>query len=100
MNDSDTTHIVKARSLQGRGSISLFSRLKRLGLSYARYSTGGGIYTHPHKNVNAANTLKTRIPPRQPYLLSSSCSMTLKTSVPKPAPVMVIPLAKERFLLK
>ena len=72
----------------------------RLGLSNGKYSMGGGMYAHPQRNVNAANTLKTRIPPRQPYLLSSSCSMTLKTSVPRPAPVMVMLLAKERFLLK
>lgn len=36
MNDSDNTHIEKALSLQGLGSISLFSRFKRFGLSNAK----------------------------------------------------------------
>ena len=36
MNDSDSTHIVNAWSLHGRGSMSFFSRNQRLGLSKAK----------------------------------------------------------------
>ena len=51
-------------------------------------------------NVRAVNTLKTRIPVRQPYLLSISCSVALSTNVPNPAPDIVMPLAREMFLMK